>query len=60
MNVTRWCSGCAADVEFEPFDCADHPEDCIELVCVLCGCGIELPPVRIVAVGVDARVSPAA
>lgn len=43
MNVTRWCSGCAADVEFDRIDCADHPEDCIELVCVLCGEGIELP-----------------
>ena len=44
MNVTRWCTGCAADAAFERVDCADHPEDCVELVCVLCGVGIELPP----------------
>lgn len=42
MSITRWCSECAADAAFERFDCADHPEDCIELVCVLCGAGIEL------------------
>lgn len=45
MNVTRWCSECAADAAFERFDCADHPEECIELVCVLCGAGIEIGPV---------------
>ena len=42
MDTTRWCSGCAADTAFERFDCTDHPEGCIELVCVLCGEGIEL------------------
>ena len=44
MNRIRWCSGCAADTAFETFDCAEHTEDCVELVCVLCGEGIELPP----------------
>ena len=43
MSKIRWCSGCAADTAFERFDCAEHPEDCVELVCVLCGEGIELP-----------------
>lgn len=44
MSKIRWCSGCAADTAFERFDCAEHPEECVELVCVLCGEGIELPP----------------
>ena len=51
MSITRWCSECAADAAFERFDCADHPEDCIELVCVLCGGGIELALVPGVAAG---------
>ena len=46
MSVTRWCSGCAAEAAFDRFDCVDHPESCIELVCVLCGAGIEVPPVQ--------------
>jgi hypothetical protein len=41
MNPTRWCSGCAAVTAFERFDCADHPDDCVELVCTTCGVGIE-------------------
>jgi hypothetical protein len=41
MNVTRWCSGCAAETAFERFDCAEHAEDCAELACVACGVGIE-------------------
>ena len=60
MNATRWCSGCAADVELDRFDCADHPEDCIELVCVLCGAGFELPPPQAAVGPVGTRVSPAA
>ena len=39
---TRWCGACAAETAFERFDCADHPEDCLELVCTACGCGVEL------------------
>ena len=46
MSVTRWCSGCAAEAAFDRFDCVDHPEECIELVCVLCGAGFEVPPVQ--------------
>jgi hypothetical protein len=65
MNVTRWCSGCAADTAFDTFDCAEHPEDCVELVCVGCGEGFELPPVQVVPVQVvpvpaERRVTPAA
>jgi hypothetical protein len=60
MNTTRWCSGCAAESAFDPFDCADHPEECIELVCILCGAGIEMPAVQVVAVEVKGRVSSAA
>ena len=60
MNTTRWCSGCAADAAFERFDCADHPEDCIELVCVLCGAGIELPSAQDVASTSGRRRSSAA
>jgi hypothetical protein len=58
MTVTRWCSGCAADAAFERFDCAEHPEECIELVCVLCGTGIEFAPLG--AAETEVRVSPAA
>ena len=60
MSVTRWCSGCAADAAFERFDCAEHPEECIELVCVLCGTGIEFAPVQVVATVTEVRVSSAA
>ncbi len=60
MTFTRWCSGCAADAAFERFDCAEHPEDCIELVCVLCGAGIEYAPVQAVPARLELRVSPAA
>lgn len=60
MNVTRWCSECAADAVFERFDCADHPEECIELVCVLCGGGIEVGPVPAADAPADRRVTPAA
>ena len=42
----RWCGGCAAEAAFERFDCADHPEDCLELVCTVCGAGVELPGFR--------------
>jgi hypothetical protein len=44
MNVTRWCSGCVAETAFAQFDCTDHPEDCVELVCAGCGEGYELAP----------------
>ena len=58
MSITRWCAECAADAVFDRFDCADHPEECIELVCVLCGAGIEVGPVAVpMAAG---RASPAA
>ncbi len=46
MTVTRWCSDCAADAAFDRLDCAGRPEDCIELVCVLCGAGVELAPLQ--------------
>ena len=59
MTLTRWCSDCAADAAFERFDCADHPEDCVELVCVLCGGGIEVALVPTPAAP-GRRVSPAA
>ncbi|HVF19069.1 MAG TPA: hypothetical protein VNA14_02365 [Mycobacteriales bacterium] len=42
MTEIRWCGGCAAEVAFERFDCAEHPEDCLELVCTGCGSGVEL------------------
>jgi hypothetical protein len=60
MTVTRWCSDCAAEAAFERFDCAEHPEDCVELVCVLCGGGVELPPAPVKAVPKPARASSAA
>ncbi len=37
----RWCGDCAAETTFETFDCADHPDDCLEVVCTRCGQGIE-------------------
>lgn len=55
MSVTRWCSGCAAEAAFDRFDCVDHPEDCIELVCVLCGAGFEMPPAQPVGPMAPAR-----
>ena len=55
MSVTRWCSGCAAEAAFDRFECVDHPEDCIELVCVLCGAGIEMPPAQASGVRTPAR-----
>ena len=60
MNVTRWCGDCAAEAEFARFDCADHPDGCVELVCVRCGGGVESAPVQVVAVALDLRVSSAA
>ena len=39
----RWCGGCAAEAVFERFDCADHPDDCLELICTACGAGVEAP-----------------
>jgi hypothetical protein len=60
MSKIRWCSGCAADTAFERFDCAEHPEECVELVCALCGEGIELPPLQLVpAVPPAGRPAPA-
>jgi len=59
MSVTRWCSGCAAEAAFERFDCLDHPEECIELVCVLCGAGFEVPPVQSLPARVRKGVSAA-
>ena len=41
----RWCGECATETPFERFDCADHPGDCLELVCTRCGQGLELAPV---------------
>lgn len=49
MNDIRSCGDCAADAAFAPFDCAEHPEACVELVCVLCGAGFEAGPVQVVA-----------
>lgn len=60
MSITRWCSECAADAAFDRFDCADHLEDCIELVCVLCGAGFELAPAQAAAGRAGKRVAPAA
>jgi hypothetical protein len=41
MQVERWCAECAAQVAFVEFDCDDHVDDCLELVCTLCGAGYE-------------------
>ena len=41
MHVERWCAECAAQVAFVEFDCDDHVDDCLELVCTLCGAGYE-------------------
>ena len=38
----RWCGGCAAETAFDRFDCSDHSQDCLELVCTMCGEGVEL------------------
>lgn len=46
MNVTRWCSDCAADATFERVDSTERPEDCVELVCALCGAGFEVGPAQ--------------
>ena len=35
--VNGWCSKCAAVVAFEQPECADHVDDCPELICCLCG-----------------------
>jgi heterodisulfide reductase subunit A-like polyferredoxin len=48
MTLTRWCGACAADVTFARFDCREHPEECVELVCAGCGEGFELGPVQAV------------
>ena len=60
MTVMRWCSECAAEAAFERFDCVDHPEECIELVCALCGTGIEVGPVQPARRPARRRVTPAA
>jgi hypothetical protein len=57
MTLTRWCAACAADSTFDRLDCWEHPEECVELCCVLCGAGFELGPVQPAA---ERRVSPAA
>lgn len=59
MEQMRWCGGCADETVFVRFDCADHDDDCVELVCTLCGGGVELAPVQ-VAPAVAIRVSSAA
>jgi hypothetical protein len=46
MLATHWCAGCTADREFASFDCFDHEVDCVELVCVTCGAGIEFVAVQ--------------
>jgi hypothetical protein len=46
MTLTRWCAACAADSTFDRLDCLEHPEECVELCCVLCGAGFELGPVQ--------------
>ena len=35
--ATGWCSRCEVLVDFERPMCDDHPQDCPELVCLLCG-----------------------
>lgn len=60
MEIQRWCGGCAAETAFVRFDCSDHPEDCVEMVCTLCGGGVELAPVQVVREVVEVRVSSAA
>ena len=47
MELNRWCGGCARETAYLRFDCTDHPEDCVELVCELCGSGMELAPVQV-------------
>ncbi|HEU0132916.1 MAG TPA: hypothetical protein VFQ85_18190 [Mycobacteriales bacterium] len=59
MGDTRWCGGCVAETAFERFDCAEHEGDCVELVCVRCGAGVELAPVQVMG-KVAVRVSTAA
>jgi hypothetical protein len=34
--ATGWCGRCEMDVDFERPICADHPDDCPELICTLC------------------------
>jgi len=46
MDNTRWCAACAEVTAYVTFDCTDHPEDCVELVCEICGTGLELAPVQ--------------
>lgn len=60
MPVHRWCSACAAESSFDAFDCADHPADCLELVCRTCGLGIETAGYVAAAAPEPVRVSAAA
>ncbi|HEX8004699.1 MAG TPA: hypothetical protein VF519_18585 [Mycobacteriales bacterium] len=59
MDMTRWCRGCAAETAYVRFDCTEHPEDCVELVCELCGAGFELAAIQ-VAGGTAAAAAAAA
>jgi hypothetical protein len=60
MNPTRWCGGCAAETALVRFDCFEHPDDCVELLCAECGAGVELGPVQADRDREEVRVSSAA
>jgi hypothetical protein len=53
MIATHWCGDCSADREFTTFECGDHDADCIELVCVECGAGIEVGATLLVLATVE-------
>ena len=57
MDNTRWCAACAEVTAYVTFDCTDHPEDCVELVCEVCGTGLELAPVQVVRAAAAARTA---
>ncbi|MFN2626064.1 MAG: hypothetical protein ABR520_08280 [Mycobacteriales bacterium] len=38
LLVTRYCTVCAADTQFEVLaDCVEHGVDCPEVICIDCG-----------------------
>ncbi len=55
MELTRWCGGCAEETAYVRFDCTDHPEDCVELVCELCGAGLELAALQVASLAAAPR-----
>jgi hypothetical protein len=63
--ATGWCGRCATEVDFERPVCADHADDCPELICTMCaaayfGGDIVAYPAAINTTPMRAAVTPAA